>query len=69
MILQMYPTPLCVEAFKAVMKGHIVSYEATMIKCRQRRLLEIDAQLPVLVRDDMEAPLSSKLNNITKTTI
>jgi hypothetical protein len=54
------------EAFKAVMCGHIISYEATMAKCRQRRLLEIEAQLPVLERDHMEVPLSSKLNYIIK---
>ncbi len=36
------------ETFKVVMRGHIISYESTAKKLRQKRLVELDACLPQL---------------------
>lgn len=39
------------EAFKAVMRGHIIAYEAKLKKDRQKEMSEITAQLSVLESD------------------
>lgn len=54
------------EAFKAVMRGHIIAYEARLKKVRQKEMSEITAQLTVLESDYRATPSPSKLNDIIK---
>lgn len=54
------------EAFKAVMRGHIIAYEAKLKKDRQKEISEITAKLPALERDYQQSPAPSKLNDIMK---
>lgn len=55
------------EAFKAVMQGHIIAYEAKLKKkARQKEMSEITAKLPALEKDYQQSPTPSKFNNILK---
>ena len=54
------------EAFKAVMRGHIISYESKLKKDRQKRMSEISAELSSLEKVYIETASPSVLNNIMK---
>lgn len=54
------------DAFKAVVRGHIIAYEAKLKKDRQKELSEINAQLPILERDYRMTASPFKLNEIVK---
>lgn len=54
------------EAFKAVMRGHIIAYEARLKKDRQKEMSEIAANLLALERDYQQSPAPFKLNDIMK---
>ena len=54
------------EAFKAVMRGHFIAYEAKLKKDRQKRLTEITTELSSLEKVYKETASSLTLNNIMK---
>jgi len=54
------------EAFNAVMRGHIIAYEAKLRKDRQKEMSEISAELSGLESDYRTSASPSKLNDIMK---
>ena len=52
------------EAFKSVMRGHIIAYEAKLKRDREKELTIISTQLQSLERDYRMNPLPAKLNEI-----
>lgn len=53
-------------AFKVVIRGFVISYDATQKKQRRNRLLEIDKQLTLLEKQYRTAPSSYVLKDIVK---
>lgn len=54
------------EAFKAVIRGHIIAYEAKLKKDRMKEMLEISAKLSTLETEYRSSASSSTLNDIMK---
>lgn len=54
------------ESFKVVIRGFVISYEATQKKQRRSKLLEMDKQLTMLVKQYRMAPSSCVLKDIVK---